>query len=117
MIVKENVTIYVCDHCKKKLYVRQAMERHEKWCTKNPENYKACGGCVYLEDIKVPYDVYDELGEISAQKEANGFRCKKLDKILYPLKVEVKGLVKKYPETFKAQHPMPKECEHSTPMY
>lgn len=124
MNIKENVTVYICEHCKKKMFVKGAMERHEKWCYSNPDNFKACSACMYLEEIEIFYDVNrDSLGHnygvihdaYTETKKAKGFHCKKLDKILYPLKVEKKGLPEKYPETFDKQEPMPKECEHSTP--
>lgn len=111
MRVKENITMYHCDFCSKKLFVKGAMERHEKFCGNNPENAKACHGCKFIEEIKIPYtlDYGDDYG---VEREATGFRCKKLDKILYPLIVEQKKLNIKYPETFENQEPMPKECEY-----
>lgn len=110
MNIKENVTVYQCDHCKRKMFVKSAMERHEKWCGNNPNNFKACSGCKFIEEttIEWDYDAFDGYG--TAKSKA--FRCTKLDKMLYPLKVEKKGLPEKYPETFDGQDPMPKECEH-----
>lgn len=114
MITKENVTVYQCSFCKKKLFVKGAMERHEKWCTHNPDNFKKCTGCMHMEEaevfykVEVSYDIYN--GEETRMSKA--FRCRKLDKLLYPMIVEKKGLPGKYPETFKDQQPMPKECEH-----
>src|SRR5574342_182226 len=119
MKIKKGVTVYTCDYCKKKLFIKQAMERHEKWCYNNPENSKACFGCRFLEETEIPYDVNmnalgQNLGVIfdayTETRTARGFHCKKLDKTLYPLKVEKKGLPLKYPETFENQEPMPKEC-------
>lgn len=117
MKIRENVTVYSCEFCKKKLFKKQAMELHEKWCDSNPENKKACAGCINLEDIKIPYTVFGFNGysEVEENREAKGFRCKHFDKILYPLKVEKKGLALKYPETFENQEPMPKECDQWKP--
>lgn len=115
MIVKENVTVYRCEFCKKKkMFVKQAMERHEAKCSYNPANFVACAGCVHLEDIQIPYTVFGHNGycETEEERKASGFKCKKLDKILYPPKAEHKGLVKKYPETFEGQERMPTNCEH-----
>lgn len=110
MKVKLNVTVYYCDHCKKKMLRKGAMEHHEKWCPKNPENIKACQYCKHLEETKVIvyWDGYDGPHE-SLRK---GFRCAKLDKLLYPLAVERRGLDGRFPEHFEDQEPMPKECEH-----
>lgn len=116
MIVKENITLYVCEFCKKKLFRKHSMIKHEEFCTSNPKNFKACSGCTYLKEIEIPYyaDRVDNYGDIY-QKEikTKGFECTKLNKILYPLKVERLELNKKYPETFEEQEPMPKECEHN----
>jgi hypothetical protein len=113
MKVKENVTVYQCEYCKKKLFVRGAMGRHEKWCTYNPENFAACSGCDHLEETRVAYTKDGDDGH-TCHLQSTAFRCKKLDQMVYPKKVEKKGLLTKYPETFKNQIPMPKECIHHT---
>ena len=121
MKVRENITVYACDHCKKKMFVRKAMELHEKWCYMNPDNQKACSGCLHLEETEIEYEAIcnsfgEDYGVIfdshTETRKAKGFKCNQLNKILYPLKVEKKGLVQKFPETFENQEPMPRECEH-----
>lgn len=114
MKTKTNVTLYICDHCKKKMQRKGAMEEHEKWCPKNPENEKACTYCPFLKetDVTIYYDTFD--GEGSTVKK--GFRCTKLDKLLYPLSVQRRGLDGRFPEHFGEQEPMPKTCEHR-PVY
>ena len=115
MNIKENVTIYSCEFCKRKMFVKHAMIKHEQWCNSNPVNSRACSGCEHLEDTPVEYYIttHSSDGDLDeTRKEANGFRCKKLNKMLYPLKTEKKGLIEKYPETFEGQEPMPKTCEH-----
>jgi hypothetical protein len=115
MKIKTGVTVYHCDHCKKKMFRKHAMEFHEKWCPKNPENEKACTGCAFLKEEKVTvyWDGFD--GEHDMQR--NGFRCTKLDKLLYPLAVQRRGLDGRYPEHFADQEPMPKVCEHQKTGY
>jgi hypothetical protein len=112
MIIKENITVYICQHCKKRYFKKNACEKHETICYSNPENFRACSGCDHLEETtnKVFFDAWD--GESSRTFKA--FRCKKLDKMLYPFKVEAKGIIGKYPESFEEQEPMPKKCEHLT---
>lgn len=46
-------TVYYCEYCGKKMFVRKAMERHEKRCTRNPN--RSCGMCQgYVEfDVKL----------------------------------------------------------------
>lgn len=85
------------------------MEHHEKWCPSNPDNCKACSNCIHLEETTV--EIYrNGEGEYSPAI-SKAFKCKVLDKLLYPLKVEMRGLQNKY-ETFDDQEPMPKVCEH-----
>lgn len=110
MKIKTGVTVYYCDHCKKKMLRKHSMEHHEKWCPKNPENEKACSGCAFLKEE--PVTIYGEHAYDGSEYsfERKGFRCTKLDKLLYPLVVERRGLTRF--ETFDNQEPMPKECEH-----
>lgn len=111
MITTENVTIYKCEFCKKKYFRKHACEGHEKYCSSNPENEKACSGCVFLEETKVEYDVDNyEYGGYQT-RYSNGFKCLKKDQLLYPLKAERLDLPNRYPETFEDQLPMPKDCD------
>lgn len=110
MKTKTNVTLYICDHCKKKLLRKWAMEKHEKYCGANPENRRACEGCQHLEETTVEV-IYEGIYQDRIVK-SKAFRCKALEKMLYPLKVEQRGLLEKYPETFEDQEPMPRTCEH-----
>lgn len=113
----ENISVYICDHCKKRYFVKGACERHEKVCYSNPENYRACSACIHIEEIEIKYTKEEWFdGRVIEQKySVKGFRCKKLDKKLYPFKVEKKGLPDKYPESFEDQEPMPRVCEHEAP--
>lgn len=121
MEVKENRTTYHCDFCKKYLFNRRAMEKHEAICINNPINIRAClrcGGCEYLtmDTIEVSFErgyVVDE-GYISDLQEKNVFKCDKLNKLMFPYSIERKNLHMKYPDTYQDQEPMPKECEHFT---
>lgn len=112
MITKEGVTVYSCEHCNHKLFLKHAMEKHEKWCAKNPENIAACQGCVFIEKTTIEYEVYSSEWNAYMTTTSKAFRCKKLDKMLYPKRAEKKGLIEKYPETFEGQYPMPTTCEH-----
>lgn len=109
MKIKENVTMYYCDFCKKKGMHKGLMVKHEKWCASNPENRRACEGCNHLQEVKI--DIFSEHSE-DGTRQVKGFRCSVLKKILYPVKVEKKGLPIKYPETFENQEPMPTHCQY-----
>ncbi len=108
--MKESVkTVYKCEYCGKNLLVKHAAIKHEKWCTKNPDNWPKCDGCIFISEVKIEIpDVWSD----GDTRLVNGFKCKKLQKNMYPKKAEKKGLIEKYPETFADQIPMPKECEH-----
>ena len=56
MKTKENVTVYHCDFCPKKLFVKSAMTRHEKKCSKNPINIRACFDCINCEEVIIKYE-------------------------------------------------------------
>lgn len=102
-------TIYSCDFCNKKMFVKGAMLRHEEWCYKNPKNTPKCESCKFLEEIEVEYYFDTYHGESS--RVVKGFKCAKRDIELYPLKAERLGLPGKYPETFFEKELMPNECE------
>jgi len=59
-------TVYYCDHCNEKRFVKNAMIRHEITCKKNPNNKRACYGCIFLtkEDFDFEHDSGHEGGII-----------------------------------------------------
>jgi hypothetical protein len=113
MITTKNVTVYKCEHCGKKLFRKHAMEKHEKFCYRNPANRHICfEGCEYLkrEDIK------DECGGGPVYRRV-GFTCTKLKKPLYSYVAEKRGLLERFPDDFDDCERMPLECPHySNPM-
>ena len=113
MTTTENVTVYGCDFCKKKLFRKHAMERHEKYCLGKPENQPACSGCVFLKETTVDISTGSDYHGEEGYRAVKAFECTKLEKLLYPIKVLQKGLVERYPETFQDQELMPNKCEHT----
>lgn len=113
MKITENVTVYRCDHCSKKYFAKHACEKHEQQCTHNPANIPACLMCVHCESkIKeVVYSGFYNGNIIENTVQANSFYCKKKEQGMYPVKAVWKGLLDKYPETFKGEILMPTECE------
>ena len=89
------------------------MVKHELYCNANPINFRACSGCVHLEEREIDYCINSYMNGDHYQeiKTTKTFYCNKLIKLLYPFKVEKMGLVNKYPKTFDGQDPMPNECE------
>lgn len=110
MKVKENITLYVCEFCNKKLERKHAMEKHEKWCSKNPANETACSMCQFLKEEPTTIDVGSEDYPIVIR--CASFLCTKMNIGVYPHKVVRKGHLEKYPEQYDGQILMPKDCEH-----
>ena len=117
----ENVTIYKCDFCKKELKRKYAMIKHEELCNNNPKTCKACHFCEHLETIEKEVffenryyhpDYNDNDGEY---KNVKVFRCRKLDKLMFPFSIEKRGLHKEW-STFEEQEPMPNECKDFSEM-
>ncbi len=98
--------VYTCEYCRKKYVIGQAAIKHEKYCAKNPVNFKACSDCTYCKEDSI--EVERDYG-VSRFKS---FLCSKLNVGIYPTKAERLDLPSRYPETFEDQIPMPKECEH-----
>jgi len=104
MIINNKLT-YKCEHCRKLYQIQSACEKHEKACSKNPENDRACFGCVHLSKKE-----YKEFGEeYTADRTYNFLYCDKLQHFLYPPIVEHKGSALDTDDT--ANEPMPKVCE------
>ena len=88
MIVKENVTIYQCEFCKRNMLVKHAMIKHIVWCYKNPANKVKCENCVHLKEVENEYTVFRFNGyeETEYTRKSKSFKCEKLDKILLKTK-------------------------------
>lgn len=111
MIVKQNVTVYQCEFCKKKMFREHAMKNHEKWCTHNPINFTACSGCDHLEVNTFEWS--NEHGAYSTDDliTSNCFRCKAKNVEMYPLKALKKELPTRYPHDFENKVLMLSKCE------
>lgn len=88
------------------------MIRHEKICTKNPENWPICfDSCMHLDTVDVEYVIEHAYNGMETEQKSYCFYCKKLDKKMYPPKAEHKGYVEKY-DVFYDQEKMPIKCKH-----
>lgn len=111
----KDVTIFICDHCKKKLFRKHAMVKHEETCIKNPQNLKACfNGCVHLRTKEVEIHIGYSYDGDPDTKTSGCFNCVKLKKLMYSFKAEQRGLPEAYPDDFEGQEKMPHECRHFT---
>lgn len=110
MKIKQNTTLYICEHCRKAYQVKPACEKHEQWCTKNPTNFVRCSGCTYLEEREKNLDEY--YGDRTFYKTSKSFFCTKKNIEVYPVKVAKLKLPEKYPDDFENAERMPTECEY-----
>lgn len=108
--MKEQIkTVYTCDHCNRRMFVKPAAIKHEIACKSNPDNWTACTGCKHLKEIEEK-EVLDENHYIG-RKTVRAFYCNAKNIELYPIKCVHKGLLTKYPQSFKGALLMPKKCE------
>ena len=86
MITKENVTIYLCEHCRKVYRRPHDCLNHEPGCHRNPENHHLCFDCPFLKKgtRTVYYDAWD--GEHST--EITSFGCMAQGELVYSYKAE-----------------------------
>jgi len=98
--------IYKCDHCKKLYQIKNAAIKHEKSCSKNPENNRPCFNCSYLEKSKTV--VYSNYYGEEWERSVDLLFCASKKIFLFPPKVEIKG--NQY-ETDEPNEPMPKQCD------
>lgn len=112
----KDVTIFICEHCEKKMFAKGAMTKHEKWCNYNPANHRVCHDCKFLEETIIEYsvDVCEDEYQGSIKRKTTAFKCThpEINKMVYPFKAEKKLLPIRFPETFDGQIPMKSECEH-----
>lgn len=113
MPIKNNVTLYICEYCRKAYQRKQAWIKHEKYCGKNPKNQHACFGCKNLERCSI--EIEGNYGSMISPYEVKGFRCKKTGKYLYTFKAA--KLMNNNPchpmnETLEDAVLMPNECQY-----
>lgn len=111
MTTTENVTVYGCGFCKKKLFRKHAMVKHEEFCTRNPKNFAMCSGCKFLREEMVEISTGSDYNGEENFIKSKGFHCSKLDKDLYPMKVVRSGFLQRHPEHFEGQELMPNKCD------
>jgi len=114
--MKEEIkAVYSCDFCKKKLFRKGAMTRHERFCTSNPMNFTKCTLCKFIVEDKKEIEIHDYDYGCPSTRKVNSFRCSKKEIGLYPLKVIRLKIIDRYPETFEGEILMPTECDDFKP--
>ncbi len=102
----ETKEIYKCDFCNKLYQIKRFAEKHEKQCSRNPENNRPCFKCQFLEKknsvIRNPDYFNDDEIKVSV------LSCSAKNIFLFPPKVEIKE--NQYDLLDGGNEPMPKEC-------
>ena len=101
-MITETKTIYKCEHCRKLYQSKHFAEQHEKRCSKNPDNQRACFGCEHM--TKRLAEVYMHSNTINLKL----CYCAKKEMYLYPPIIEHKGKAAEVVD--ELNEPMPKTC-------
>lgn len=106
---RENMIVYKCDHCTKKMFGAGVMSRHERFCKSNPNNdHKCFQRCDFLE--KRTETVFsNDPDEPEADHFVTHFTCLKTSKKLYSYKFEKSKGFK--PIYLQGLERMPLECD------
>lgn len=91
MKIIPNRTVYQCEHCPTKRFTKRAMQRHEQFCKRNPNNGHCCFTCKHLlrttEEAAVGAD-----GQLVTAKRTV-FTCAALGKDLYSYVAERRNML------------------------
>jgi len=111
MITKENITLYICEFCRKVYQKRHFCIAHESKCTKNPENFDACNGCKFCkETVKhIEHDMCDDYCDDTITKKHRAFYCEKQKKAMHPHSAQ--KWADRFPDDFEDSECMPNKCE------
>lgn len=108
----ETKTVFSCDHCKRAMFSKGHMTRHENNCTHNPANWDACIDCAHIKVGEKVIEVWNGPDEPDYRKTCKSFTCSLLNQEMYPFKAAKKKLPERFPEDFEGQKRMPTKCEH-----
>lgn len=101
--------VYYCEFCKKYGLSKYHMEKHEKGCVNNPENFVPCfSGCINLtrKDAFIYGNYYD--GSEWERKIENLFYCDAKRIFLYTRKNQIK---QNFYDLDEVNELMPKVCD------
>lgn len=80
----EQLTVFICEHCNRKMFGKGAMSRHEKYCKENPNNKHKC--FEFCKHLKMEKNyTHDEWGNNYGGIE---FTCMKTGDEMYSYKFE-----------------------------
>jgi len=91
------------------------MEAHEKKCSRNPSNIRACFFCSNCVRVNIHYEPNVSYYQEDNLLHSSSFKCKAKDIFMYPPKFENSGkggvCYAEYNGKEITQEPMPKECD------
>lgn len=115
MKIKSNVTLYICDHCRKKYQRQDACKKHEQFCSMNPNNQHKCfQHCKHLIKAKEEFDVQYHYDGSEYYSKRTSFKCELLNKWMYSYIAERRDIVPLYNELEDDEREytrMPLECD------
>lgn len=85
-MIIHNKPTYKCEHCRKLYQIKVACESHEKACSKNPENIRACHNCNLCIKVEANlwYDGHNGYFYIEGTRKVSVLYCKAKDEFLIP---------------------------------
>lgn len=96
MKIIENTTIYRCDYCNKASVSKGAMVRHEKACSKNPNNRAMCDNCAWMKFTEETehFTIYGSMDyPIKREYDLNIRTCPFMGKLYYRLHGDLEVMV------------------------
>ena len=99
--------VYYCDHCNRHMLNKGAMNKHELMCYANPENFRACHGCKFLEKKEV--EISEDYHGTESYRKVNLFHCQAKQVFLHTPQNEIKR--NQFELGDYSNEPMPKQCD------
>lgn len=114
MKIKENVTLYICEHCGKKYFLKYWCEKHEDKCSSNPKNFTDCSFCKFLEqrDMQFIEFVSTPYGEHEEERSITAFWCDFKKHWVYPRHIVNNPIDSSNIDYEIDNEPMPNKCDH-----
>lgn len=114
-MITKKTEIYICEYCRKVYQIKFFAEKHENMCNRNPDNFRACHSCRYLDkkETKIYSGIDDYYSGDSINNVVNFCYCSSKNIFLYTPQNEIKGNHSHTDIEGGAfeNYPMSKECD------
>ena len=111
-MITHNKPTYKCEHCRKLYQIKEACEKHEPACSKNPDNFRPCFDCNHCDKVTVTHLFDTFQGE--GKENVRVLKCKEKNIFLVPPKAEHRGNYYEGEALGDGELPnesMPKKCD------